>query len=131
MPAGMRDVSRRRFEELVGRALDLLPPEFQAHLENVSVVIEDRPPADLLEEMGMDPGDPEDTLFGLYEGVPLIERRHDEALLPDRITIFRGPLLDWAESEEEIVEEVRVTVLHEIGHFFGMDEERLGELGYQ
>jgi len=127
----MVDVPRRRFEELVRRALDRLPPEFHAHLDNVSVVIEEEPDADILEEMGMDPDDPEDTLFGLYEGVPLTERSHDDALLPDRITIFRGPLLDWAESEEEIVEEVRVTVLHEIGHFFGMDERRLEELGYE
>jgi len=126
----MIDVSRKRFEKLVGRALDLLPPEFQAHLENVSVIIEDEPAPELLEEMGFDLDDPEDTLFGLYEGVPLTERRHDDMLLPDRITIFRGPLLDWAESEEEIVEEVRVTVLHEIGHFFGIDEDRMEELGY-
>ena len=126
----MIDVSRKRFEKLVGRALDLLPPEFQAHLETVSVIIEDEPDPELLEEMGFDLDDPEDTLFGLYEGVPLTERRHDDMLLPDRITIFRGPLLDWAESEEEIVEEVRITVLHEIGHFFGLDEDRLEELGY-
>jgi predicted Zn-dependent protease with MMP-like domain len=126
----MIEVSRKRFEKLVGRALDLLPPEFQAHLENVTVVIEDEPDPELLEEMGFDPDDPEDTLFGLYEGVPLTERRHDDMLLPDRITIFRGPLLDWAESEEEIVEEVRITVLHEIGHFFGIDEDRMEELGY-
>jgi predicted Zn-dependent protease with MMP-like domain len=126
----MIEVSRKRFEKLVGRALDLLPPEFQAHLENVTVVIEEEPEPELLEEMGFDLDDPEDTLFGLYEGVPLTERRHDEMLLPDRITIFRGPLLDWAESEEEIVEEVRITVLHEIGHFFGIDEDRMEELGY-
>jgi predicted Zn-dependent protease with MMP-like domain len=126
----MIDVSHKRFEKLVGRALDLLPPEFQAHLENVSVVIEDEPDSELLEEMGFDLDDPEDTLFGLYEGVPLTERRHDDMLLPDRITIFRGPLLDWAESEEEIVEEVRITVVHEIGHFFGIDDDRLEELGY-
>jgi len=126
----MIDVSPKRFEKLVRRALDLLPPEFQAHLENVSVIIEDEPDPELLEEMGFDLDDPEDTLFGLYEGVPLTERRHDDMLLPDQITIFRGPLLDWAESEEEIVEEVRITVLHEIGHFFGIDEDRMEELGY-
>ena len=126
----MIDVSPKRFEKLVRRALDLLPPEFQAHLENVTVVIEEEPDPDLLEEMGFDLDDPEDTLFGLYEGVPLTERRHDDMLLPDQITIFRGPLLDWAESEEEIVEEVRITVLHEIGHFFGIDEDRMEELGY-
>ena len=126
----MLDVSPARFERLVARALDRLPPDFHDHLENVSVVIEEEPDPELLEEMGMNPDDPEDTLFGIYEGVPLTERRHDEVLLPDQITIFRRPLLDWAESEDEIVEEVRITVLHEIGHFFGMDEDHLEELGY-
>jgi predicted Zn-dependent protease with MMP-like domain len=123
-------ISAERFESLVGRALDLLPPEFHAHMENVSVIIAEAPDRELLVAMGMDPDDPEDTLFGLYEGVPLTERTHDDVLLPDSITIFRRPLLEWAESEREVVEEVRVTVLHEIGHFFGMDEDRLEELGY-
>lgn len=127
----MVEVSPERFEKLVARALDRLPAKFQEHLDNVSVVIEEEPDLELLEVMGVDPDDPEDTLFGLYEGVPLTERRHDDVLLPDQITIFRRPLLEWAESEDEIVEEVRITVLHEIGHFFGLDEERLEELGYE
>lgn len=127
----MLRVSPRRFEALVARALDHLPPEFAAHMENVSVVIAEAPDLELLESMGVDPDDPDDTLFGLYEGVPLTERRHDDVLLPDSITIFRRPLLEWAESEAQIVEEVRVTVLHEIGHFFGLDEDRLEELGYE
>lgn len=126
----MLRVSPERFEALVARALDLLPPRFQAHMENVGVVIAEEPDAELLESMGMDPDDPEDTLFGLYEGTPLTERFHDDVLLPDTITIFRRPLLEWCASEEEVVDEVRVTVLHEIGHFFGLDEERLDELGY-
>lgn len=126
----MLDVTPARFERLIQRALDRLPPEFQDHLENVSVVIAEEPAIELLEAMGYDPEDPEDTLFGLYEGVPLTERNYDDVLLPDQITIFRRPLLEWAESEAEVVEEVRVTVLHEIGHFFGLDEERLDELGY-
>jgi predicted Zn-dependent protease with MMP-like domain len=124
------DVSPERFEALVSKALDRLPAEFEEHLENVSVVIEETPDPDLLTSMGLDPDDPEDALFGLYEGVPLTERLHDDVLLPDHITIFRRPLLDWAESEDEVVEEVRVTVLHEVGHFFGLDEDRLDELGY-
>lgn len=126
----MLHVTASRFERLVQRALDRLPPEFQDHLENVSVVIADAPDRELLESMGYDPDDPGDTLFGLYEGVPLTERQHDDVLLPDQITIFRRPLLEWAESEEEIVDEVRVTVLHEIGHFFGLDEDQLDDLGY-
>ena len=126
----MLSLSPERFEVLVARALDRLPGEFHAHMENVSVVIAEEPERELLEAMGMDPDDPEDTLFGLYEGVPLTERGFDEVLLPDSITIFRRPLLEWAETEEEVVEEVRITVLHEIVHFFGMDEDRLDELGY-
>lgn len=126
----MLSVPPDRFEELVARALGRLPAEFQGHLDNVGVVIAEEPDADLLEQMGMDPDDPEDTLFGLYEGTPLTERFHDDVLLPDRITVFRRPLLEWCETEEEVVDEVRITVLHEIGHFFGMDEERLEELGY-
>jgi predicted Zn-dependent protease with MMP-like domain len=119
-----------RFEILVARALDRLPEQFHAHMENVSVVIADAPERDLLVAMGMDPDDPEDTLFGLYEGVPLTERGFDDVLLPDSITIFRRPLLEWAETEEDVVDEVRITVLHEIGHFFGLDDDRLEELGY-
>lgn len=126
----MPEMSHARFKVLVARALALLPAEFQAHMDNVSVVIEDSPGRDLLASLGADPENPEDTLFGLYEGVPLIDRRHDDLLLPDQITIFRRPLLEYCESEEEVVEEVRVTVLHEIGHYFGMDEDRLEELGY-
>ncbi len=126
----MLDVSAERFEALVSKALDRLPAEFVEHLENVSVVIEETPDPDLLASMGLDPDDPEDALFGLYEGVPLTERQHDDVLLPDQITIFWRPLLEWAESEDEVIEEVRVTVLHEIGHFFGLDEDRLDELGY-
>ena len=126
----MLKIPPARFEVLVARALDRLPEQFHAHMENVSVIIAEAPDRELLVAMGMDPDDPEDTLFGLYEGVPLTERAYDEVLLPDSITIFRRPLLEWAETEEEVVDEVRITVLHEIGHFFGLDEDRLEELGY-
>lgn len=126
----MIEMTDQRFEELVARALSLLPLEFERHMDNVSVVIRDRPGRELLASLGADPDDPDDTLFGLYEGIPLTERRHDDLLLPDQITIFRDPLLEFCQSEDEVVDEVRITVLHEIGHFFGMDEERLDELGY-
>ena len=123
-------MSPKRFEALVSRALGLLPEAFEAHMVNVSVVIEPRPSRELLVSLGGDPDDPDDTLFGLYEGIPLTERRHDDLLMPDQITIFREPLLEYCRSEEEVVDEVRITVLHEVGHFFGMDEDRLDELGY-
>lgn len=110
----MLAITAERFEELVSRALGLLPAEFVAHMENVNVVIENE----------------DDGPFGLYEGVPLTERGIDDVLLPDRITIFRRPLLAYCDTEAELVDEVRVTVLHEVGHFFGMDEAQLEELGY-
>ncbi len=126
----MLRMSASRFEDLVTRALGLLPPEFVAHMENVNVVIEHEPGRDLLRSLDDDPHHSEGTLFGLYEGVPLTERGIDDMLLPDRITIYRRPLLESCDTEAELVHEVRITVLHEVGHFFGMDEDRLDELGY-
>jgi len=106
-------LSRRRFERLVAKALASLPQEFQSRLENVVMLIEDEPPEDM-----------PDTL-GLYEGVPLIERTLDDTSLPDRITLFKGPIERACRTEDEIEEEVRLTALHEVGHFFGLEEEQL------
>lgn len=114
----MLTMSDDRFEELVSRALGLLPPEFTAHMNNVNVTIED------------ESDDPDGLVFGLYEGVPLTDRSVEDVLLPDRITIYRRPLLEACGTEAELIDEVRITVLHEVGHFFGMDEDRLTELGY-
>lgn len=118
---------RRRFERLVARALDGLPPAFADRLANVEILIKRRPsPADL-RAAGLPPGE---TLFGLYEGVPLTERTSDYGLvLPDRITLFQEPLEDACATEGELAEEVRRTVIHEIAHFFGIDDRRLHELG--
>ena len=124
-------MSASRFEDLVTRALGLLPPEFAAHMDNVTVVIEHEPGRDLLRSLDEDPRHSGGTLFGLYEGVPLTERGMDDVLLPDRITIYRRPLLESCDTEAQLVHEVRITVLHEVGHFFGMDEDRLDELGYR
>ena len=107
------NLSRRRFERLVTRALARLPEEFKSRLENVAVLIEDEPPQDM-----------PDTL-GLYEGVPLIARSVDDVLLPDQITIFKGPIERVCTTEQEVEDEVRLTVLHEVGHFFGLDESQL------
>ena len=106
-------LSRRRFERLVAKALTGLPEEFQSRLENVVVLIEDEPPEDM-------PG-----TLGLYEGVPLTERTLNDISLPDRITLFKGPIERACRTEEEIEVEVRLTVLHEVGHFFGLEEEQL------
>jgi len=113
-------MSSSDFEDAVRDALDEIPAELAAQMDNVVVLVEDDPPAD----------DPD--LLGLYEGVPLTERDDFWAAgaLPDRITIFRNPTLAMCETREEVVEEVLVTVVHEIAHHFGIDDERLHELGW-
>jgi predicted Zn-dependent protease with MMP-like domain len=108
----------RRFDELVSDALDLIPPELAAAMDNVVVLVADRHEED-------------DELLGLYEGVALTERDSDySGALPDTITIYRDTLLDICESDEEVVEQVAITVIHEIAHHFGIDDDRLDELGW-
>ena len=119
------DMSRDDFEEAVSEALDLIPLELAEKMDNVVVLVEDEPTAEQLAG--------EEDLLGIYEGTPLTERDSWWAAgsLPDRITIFRGPTLRMCETEEEVVEEVAVTVVHEIAHHFGIEEERLHELGWR
>jgi predicted Zn-dependent protease with MMP-like domain len=105
------------FEDHVRAALDSLPRELAGALRNVAVVVEDE-----------NPEDPD--LFGLYEGVPLPERGDDAGALPDRIAIYKRPLQQEFEDVAELEREIRITVLHELGHYFGLDEDRLAELGY-
>ena len=113
----------------VARLIDRLPRQFREQLRNVEFVVEDRPSAELLLAEDMDPE--EDTLYGLYQGIPLPERSSlDPPLLPDKITIFAEPLLADFPDPEELREEIRLTVLHEIAHYFGMDEEEIEDLGY-
>ncbi|WP_224113104.1 metallopeptidase family protein, partial [Mycobacterium avium] len=108
----------QRFDELVSDALDLIPPELAAAMDNVVVLVDDRHPE-------------EPDLLGLYEGVALTERDSDySGALPDAITIYRAALLDVCESEQQVIEEVAVTVIHEIAHHFGIDDERLHQLGW-
>lgn len=122
-------MTREEFEELVRDALDELPDEFAQRLENVEVVIEDEPDRRLLRSLGMDPR--RETLFGLYQGVPLHERGSNYGgVLPDKITIFYGPLLRACGTPERIRAQVRTTVIHEIGHFFGLDDKAIRDLGY-
>lgn len=112
-------MSREAFEDAVADALDAVPAELARLMDNVVVLVEDDPP----------PDDPD--LLGLYEGTPLTERDDGWAgSLPDRITIFRNPTLDLCDTVEDVVEEVRVTVVHEIAHHFGIDDDRLHELGW-
>lgn len=111
-------MTRRRFEELVADALDTIPPELAGAMDNVVVLVEDRHPD-------------EPDLLGLYEGVALTERTSQYGgVLPDRITIFQEAILDVCADEEEVVHEVAVTVVHEVAHHFGIDEETLHRLGW-
>ena len=120
-PAGL---SERRFRELVAEALDGLPPEWGELLDNIAVVVEDEPSAEELRELGMDP-DEGDELLGLYQGTPLGERGFQYGGLPDRVVIYRGPISRIARSRREVIEQVQETVLHELGHYFGLEEDDL------
>jgi predicted Zn-dependent protease with MMP-like domain len=121
-------VSRARFERLVAEALKGIPADLRRALDNIEVVVDDWPTDVHLAEAGLDPGD---VLYGLYHGTPLPERSPLQPYaVPDVITIFQGPIEDATETEEAMQEEIRRTVVHEIAHYFGFDEERLAELGY-
>jgi len=113
-------LSVEEFEDAVGDALDAVPAELMALLDNVVFFVEDEPPAD----------DPD--LLGIYDGVPLTERGDAWAMgaLPDRITIFRGPLTRMCDDREDLLDEIAITVVHEIAHHFGIDDARLHELGW-
>ena len=113
----------------VTQVLDRLPRRFRDQLRNVEFVVEERPSAELLRSEGLDPR--VDTLYGIYQGVPLPDRSSlDPPLMPDKITIFAEPLLEDFSDPEELREEIRITVLHEIAHYFGMDEDEVEDLGY-
>jgi predicted Zn-dependent protease with MMP-like domain len=120
-------VDRSQFERLVAEALDGLPSEFQESIENAEVVIKAWPSRAELERAGLSRGE---TLFGLYEGVPLTERTTRYGLvLPDKITIYQGPIMACCRSPDEVRRKVRQVVMHEVGHHFGISDERLRELG--
>lgn len=120
-------MGRREFEELVAGALALIPEEFRPYLEGIPVVVEDEPSDELLDAMGV-PLD--ETLFGLYEGPALDEEAPGSGDLPARIIVYRYPHLDEARNRRELEREVATTVLHEVAHRFGIEEERLEELGW-
>jgi predicted Zn-dependent protease with MMP-like domain len=122
-------MDRQRFRALVAEVLDDIPEPFLSRLENVQVVVEDAPSAALLRSMGLDPR--YDTVFGLYEGVPIDERDGFEPVaLPDKITIFYEPLVEACATERKLRREIRTTVIHEVGHFFGFDDDDLEREGY-
>lgn len=113
----MVDISSRRFDELVGEAIDALPEQLASAIDNLVVRVHERHPD-------------EPDLLGLYEGVPLTERSDAGGAWPDIVTIYRTPLLEVCGSEDELRDEVRITVIHELAHHFGIDDDRLDDLGW-
>jgi len=122
-------MDRSRFEELVVEALDDLPKKFAKRIENVEIVVEDEPSSSQLRQLGLDPR--RETLFGLYQGVPLSQRGTSYGMtLPDKITIFYRPLVRTFHSPDAIRREVTRTVVHEVGHYFGLDDDEIRSAGY-
>jgi len=121
-------IGPNEFEASVERALEMIPEIFRAQLNNMTITVQDLPSQELLLEMGIPP---DETLFGMFAGVPLPERSVTEPpLYPDVIIIFRKPLMAACHSYEALEEEIAITVVHEVAHYLGLREERLEELGY-
>ncbi len=121
-------ISHREFEDAVERALAMIPEMFRAQVNNMTIAVEDHPSRDLRQEMDLSP---DETLFGVFTGIPLPERSATEPpLYPDVIIIFREPLMAACHSREELEQEIAITVVHELAHYMGLSEERLEELGY-
>jgi predicted Zn-dependent protease with MMP-like domain len=122
-------VNEKEIRKEVARVIERLPRRFRSRLENVAIVVEDRPEPDLLLSVGLDPR--RDTLYGLYQGTPLPDRSAlYPPVLPDKITIFSEPLLRDFSDPEVLREQLRMTLLHEIAHYFGFDEDEIEKLGY-
>ena len=122
-------LSEKDFDRAVCRALDRIPKEIRAQMENVVITVRKRPTREMLEELDATPDDPP---LALYQGAPLTERSvFAPPLYPDTIIIFREPLEDICETRAELEREIEISVVHEVAHFLGLDEERLTELGYE
>lgn len=120
------ELSRTDFIRLVRQAYRQLPPPVLQSLHNVDVIVEEWPGPAELESLAAEGG----TLFGLYHGVPLTDRQGGDPALPDRITLYRQPILQNCQTHAEVVREIRITLWHEVGHYLGMDEDDLHRLGY-
>jgi predicted Zn-dependent protease with MMP-like domain len=121
-------LSREKFETAVERAIARIPAEIRERMHNLVIRVEARPSPELLADMGA-PDD--EILFGLYDGIPLSERSaFDPPLHPDTILIFQEALEEWCQTLDELEEEIEITVVHEVAHYLGIDDERLEELGY-
>lgn len=118
------NISRREFETLVEEALRELPPEFARLLDNVAIVVEEEPSEDDLDVLDDESYEAGDELLGLYRGVARTRRTHDMLpMLPDQVAIFRGPILRVAQGRRNAVDEIRDTVIHELGHYFGLHDD--------
>jgi predicted Zn-dependent protease with MMP-like domain len=116
-------VTRDEFRRLVDEALETIPEDFRAAMQNIAIVIEDEPTDAQLDDVGIDP---DDTLLGLYEGIPLTERQWAHGnTLPDKITLFQGPIEDASDDDDDTVVAIGETLIHEIGHYFGLSEEEI------
>ena len=119
-------MTRARFEQLVSEALASIPRRFRVAIHNVAIVVEDEPSAQLLAELEIEPPD---TLLGLYQGTPLTERRWDYGnTLPDRVVLFQGPIERDSEDEDDMKAAIAETLIHELGHYFGLSEEEIEEI---
>jgi predicted Zn-dependent protease with MMP-like domain len=122
-------MTRTEFEQYVREAVTTIPRRFRDAVANLAIVIEDEPSADLLREMEIEPPD---SLFGLYQGTPLTERPWAYGnTLPDRITLYQGPIEDVSESEDDLIVCIGETLIHELGHYFGLSEEEIEEIEEQ
>lgn len=119
-------MTRAEFEQCVKDAVATIPPKFRRAVSNLAIVVEDEPSDTLLAEMEIDPPD---TLFGLYQGTPLTERTWGYGnTLPDRITLYQGPIEDASENDDDVVVCIGETLIHELGHYFGLSEEEIEEI---
>jgi predicted Zn-dependent protease with MMP-like domain len=122
-------LSAREFDRIVQRAIRRIPHELKMHLDNILISVRKRPSREILEEMDLPPDEP---LLGVFQGVSLMERSVTAPpLFPDTIFLFQEPLEEMCESLEDLEDQIEITVVHEIAHFFGISEERLAELGYE
>jgi predicted Zn-dependent protease with MMP-like domain len=121
-------VNRARFEAIVKKAIAEIPEEFRKLLDGLQVIVQDAPTEEQLRRWEIDPE--EDDLLGFYDGVPLTERGEDDLRRTDAVYVFMHAHLDMCPTDRELVEEIRKTVVHEIGHHFGLDDDRIDDIGY-
>ena len=119
-------MNRHEFQALVSEAVQTIPEKFRNAMQNIAIVIEDEPSLETLREVGIDPPD---TLLGLYQGTPLTERQWAHGnILPDKITLYQFPIEDESEDEDDLIVAIGETLIHEVGHYFGLSEEEIEEI---